>query len=214
MPEGEETGTAGGTTTFTQAQVDAIVRDRLKRERDKFADYDDLKNKAGEADKNKSALDKLLEKVSGLEERASKAEQAALRADIAQAKGLTPGQAKRLVGATREELEADADELVSMFKPGGKSGDGTDGDGKSGDGTGGDGKAGEGTSGDAGGGAGSTSSAGDGKGSEGGETRRELPPSGRPKEKLTAGAVPAAGTSATGDKTPAQLADEILAGGF
>jgi hypothetical protein len=40
---------------------------------------------------------------------------AVLRADkveIAAEKGLTPAQAKRLVGANREELEADADELV------------------------------------------------------------------------------------------------------
>lgn len=114
----DDTGTAGSTTTtFTQADVDRIVRERLARERDRFKDYDDLKAKAGDADKNKSALDKLLEKVSGLEDRASKAEAAALRADIAQAKGLTPAQAKRLHGSTRDELEADADELRSMFKP-------------------------------------------------------------------------------------------------
>ena len=34
--------------TFTQADVDRIVRERVKREREKFADYDDLKAKAGE----------------------------------------------------------------------------------------------------------------------------------------------------------------------
>ena len=37
----------------------------------------------------------------------------ALRAEVSNAKGLTPTQAKRLVGATREELEADADELLA-----------------------------------------------------------------------------------------------------
>lgn len=206
MPEGDDTGAAGSTTTtFTQAQVDAIVRDRLKRERDKFADYDDLKNKADEADKNKSALDKLLEKVSGLEERATKAERAALRADVAQAKGLTPGQAKRLQGATREELEADADELLSMFKAADKGGDGKDGDtdgGKDGDTTGKGGGAGETGSKD-------TTSAGATKGATEGEGRK-LPPSGRPKEKLTAGAVPAT----TGDKSAAELAESILKSDF
>lgn len=42
-------------------------------------------------------------------------DQANLRADrmeIAQEKGLTPAQAKRLVGENRDELEADAEELV------------------------------------------------------------------------------------------------------
>lgn len=37
--------------TLTQAQVDAIVKDRLAREREKFADYAELKRKAAEHDK-------------------------------------------------------------------------------------------------------------------------------------------------------------------
>ena len=48
--------------TFTQAQLDAIVADRLSRERGKYADYEDLKAKAARLDKleesNKSALEK------------------------------------------------------------------------------------------------------------------------------------------------------------
>ena len=36
--------------TFTQAEVDAIISDRLKREREKYADYSDLKTKAGQFD--------------------------------------------------------------------------------------------------------------------------------------------------------------------
>jgi hypothetical protein len=39
----------------------------------------------------------------------------AMRAEVALLKGLTPAQVKRLVGATREELEADADELLTLF---------------------------------------------------------------------------------------------------
>ena len=35
--------------TFTQADVDRIVRERVKRERDKFADYDALREKAGQS---------------------------------------------------------------------------------------------------------------------------------------------------------------------
>lgn len=37
--------------TFTQADIDRIVADRLARERGKYADYDDLKSKAAEFDK-------------------------------------------------------------------------------------------------------------------------------------------------------------------
>jgi len=43
------------------------------------------------------------------------AEARADRLEVAMAKGLTPGQAKRLQGATRAELEADADDLLESF---------------------------------------------------------------------------------------------------
>lgn len=92
--------------TFTQADVDRIVRERVKREREKFADYDDLKAKAGSATT-------LEERVAEIERTAKASEERALRAEVANAKGLTATQAKRLVGSTREELEADATELLA-----------------------------------------------------------------------------------------------------
>lgn len=36
--------------TFTQSEVDVIVSERLKREREKYVDYDGLKEKAGKYD--------------------------------------------------------------------------------------------------------------------------------------------------------------------
>lgn len=47
--------------------------------------------------------------------RAVDAEARALRLEVAFEKGLTPAQAKRLVGSSREELEADADEIIVEF---------------------------------------------------------------------------------------------------
>jgi hypothetical protein len=64
-------------------------------------------------DRDKSDLDKVTERATSAEERATKAEQALARLEVALEKGLTPSQAKRLVGSTREELEADADELLA-----------------------------------------------------------------------------------------------------
>lgn len=91
--------------TFTQADVDRIVKERVKRVQDKFSDYDDLKTKADGA--------KTLEdRVAEIERQAKESEERAMRAEVANAKGLTPTQAKRLIGGTREELEADADELL------------------------------------------------------------------------------------------------------
>jgi hypothetical protein len=48
--------------TFTQAELDQIVADRLKRERAKHADYDDLKQKASRLDEIEAASKSDLEK--------------------------------------------------------------------------------------------------------------------------------------------------------
>ena len=69
-----ETGTQGtqgapqgqqntGQDSFSQEQVDAIVRDRLAREREKYKDYNDLKSKAAEYDKQQEASKTELQKA-------------------------------------------------------------------------------------------------------------------------------------------------------
>lgn len=90
--------------TFTQADVDRIVADRLKREREatkaKFADYDALKVRAGEATT-------LEERVAAMEERATKAEVEALRAKYA---ADVPEKFRPLLtGTTDEELKEQRD---------------------------------------------------------------------------------------------------------
>jgi hypothetical protein len=42
---------------YTQAQIDAMIQERVKRATDKYADYDDLKAKATDADKAKLTAD-------------------------------------------------------------------------------------------------------------------------------------------------------------
>lgn len=49
----------------------------------------------------------------------------ALVLEIAASKGLTPAQAARLQGSTKEELEADADALKALFVPTGSDGQGS-----------------------------------------------------------------------------------------
>lgn len=66
-------------------------------------------------DKDKSEVDRLREQVEQLKNEATTATAKALRAEVAAEKGLTAAQAKRLVGGTREELEADADEILEAF---------------------------------------------------------------------------------------------------
>ena len=69
----EETVNQGATETktFTQEELNAIVGERLAREREKFADYDSLKEKASKFDEaeeaSKSELQKATERAEKLE---------------------------------------------------------------------------------------------------------------------------------------------------
>ena len=57
--------------TFTQSEMNAIIQDRLNRERGKYADYEALKEKAAQFDAaqeaGKTELQKATEKVSRLQ---------------------------------------------------------------------------------------------------------------------------------------------------
>jgi len=55
------------------------------------------------------------EKRAAADQRAQAAELRATRIEVAHEKGLTSAQAKRLVGSTKAEIEADADEILRDF---------------------------------------------------------------------------------------------------
>jgi len=87
---------------------------------------DDLKELLAARDKlreleeqGKTEAQKAADRAAAAESRAREVEQELLRLRVAARKGLTEAQAKRLVGATEQELEADADELLDSFKPSG-----------------------------------------------------------------------------------------------
>ncbi|MFE7869754.1 hypothetical protein ACFUYE_05315 [Micromonospora humida] len=63
----------------------------------------------------KTDLERLTERLTQHETELASERAARYRAEVAAAKGLTPQQAARLQGATREELEADADALLALF---------------------------------------------------------------------------------------------------
>ena len=90
-------------TTFTQADVDRIVKERVQRERTKYADYDDLKKAA---DGKKTAEDRIAE----LEKNISDANAKALRADIANQHGISAEDRDLFLTGT------DADTLTSQAK--------------------------------------------------------------------------------------------------
>lgn len=91
---------------FSQADVDKIVKERVARERAKFADYDDLKAKAGE----KATVE---ERLAAMEKRATDAETRALRNDIATKHGISAEDRDLfLLGVDEETLTAQAERLA------------------------------------------------------------------------------------------------------
>lgn len=100
----------------SQEEFEKRMSGRLAREAKKYADYGDLKAKAAKLDEleaataeaNKSWEQKYLDLQSQLAE----TELAVIRAEVAASKGVP---ANRLHGTTREELEADADELAALL---------------------------------------------------------------------------------------------------
>jgi hypothetical protein len=83
-------------------------------------------------DRDKTAEQKVLEERDALKVDNEKLKIESLRRDVASEKGIDPKAAKYLQGATREEMEAAADELVAVLKPS-KPVFGNVGQGKTGD---------------------------------------------------------------------------------
>ena len=94
--------------------LDAERRDKRAAEK-RAADLEARLKEFEDRDKTEST--RAIERAEAAEKAAAAAEARALRLEIASENGLTAAQAKRLVGETREELEADAKELLDTFKP-------------------------------------------------------------------------------------------------
>ncbi len=100
-------------------QAEATKWKALARKHEKAAkDNADAARRLAEIEQSdKSEQERLAEARQVAEERAQSAEREAARLRVALRKGLTDVQARRLVGGTEEELEADADELLATFAP-------------------------------------------------------------------------------------------------
>jgi len=101
------------TATDHKQEIPAEVKNALKKA-NKEAETLRLKLKEYE-DRDKTDLQKLQEERDALKFERDSLTLSQLRREVADEKGLTPAQAKRLVGSTREEFEADADEILAAF---------------------------------------------------------------------------------------------------
>lgn len=98
-------------------KAEAEARKALEKRLDTLKPLENLLQQLGGGDpaKGKSEIDQLAERHTKLEEEIRSERDARWRAELAHEHGLTPSQAKRLIGATREEMAADAEELVKDF---------------------------------------------------------------------------------------------------
>ena len=101
----------------TQDDLNAVIADRLKRERDKFKDYKDVKAKADRLDEieqaNKSELEKATEEITTTKAERDSARAEALRLRIAVEHGIGLEDADLfLTGTDEETLRAQAKRLV------------------------------------------------------------------------------------------------------
>ena len=114
-------GKQADSRTFTQAEVDALIRDRLARA-DKQAQSATEKARADaerkaleEQGKFKELAERYQAEAQQSAARAQALEMAQLRRNIGDKLGLSPALAERLQGATAEELEADGKALLALI---------------------------------------------------------------------------------------------------
>ena len=105
--------------TFTQAELDQIISDRLKRERDKYTDYDALKEKAQKFDQieenAKTELQKATERAEKLEAELSVMKHAEEVRTIREKVANTTGVPTSLLsGDTEEDCTAQAKAILDF----------------------------------------------------------------------------------------------------
>ena len=108
--------------TFTQAEVNTIISERLGKERSKYADYEAYKAKAEKYDAaeeaSKSELQKAVEKAEALQKKYDELKRAndvqTIRAKVSQDTGVP---AELLSGDTEESCAEQAKAILAFAKP-------------------------------------------------------------------------------------------------
>lgn len=112
----------------TQEEFDAAIKTRLSREKEKYVDYDQLKSRVEELEKENGGLKSTIEatnqsktdadkQLEDLQNKIAGYETASLRTRIALKHGLPYDLADRLQGNDEESFEADAERLAGFMKP-------------------------------------------------------------------------------------------------
>lgn len=126
-PVSQNTANTGtGERTFSQADVDRMIADRLSREQKKYADYSELKKGKEELDQLKQGQLSELEKANAAREKAEakvkefeaqiiQMELRSLKSRLAADAGLPAELADRIRGEDETSIKADIEELKKIF---------------------------------------------------------------------------------------------------
>lgn len=122
----------GQDRTFTQADVEKIVADRITRERKKYAGYDDLKKKASQfdelQDKNKTELEKVNDQLNAAQVELQGYRVEKIRMDAARQVGLDLELAEFITAVDEDEAVEQAKRLLARLGSRGNENDGEGGD--------------------------------------------------------------------------------------
>lgn len=105
--------------TFTQAELDEILKARLGKERAKYADYETLQQKASKFDEmeeaSKTELQKATERAESLEKELNELKNAAVVRTIRDSVSSETGvPASLLTGSTEEECKSQAEAILAF----------------------------------------------------------------------------------------------------
>lgn len=111
----------------TQEELDHIIKERIRREREKFSDYEDLKTRVSELETENNGLKTTIgdfnqskedteKMIADLQAQVTGFESSALRTRIALKNGLPFDFADRLQGIDEESLNADAERLAGFIR--------------------------------------------------------------------------------------------------
>ena len=111
----------------TQEEFDAAIKERLFREKAKYSDYDQLKSRVTELEKENVGLKSTIEatnqskadadkQLEDLQKQITGYETASLRTRVALQHGLPYDLADRLQGTDEESFKADAERLAGYMK--------------------------------------------------------------------------------------------------
>lgn len=115
-PSGKPTNEPAAKPPVGPAQDDTDWKEQARKWEARAKENNAAKKRLDELEEAaKTDLEKATSRAEAAEKRAAELEALGLRREVAEAKGLPLAAAARLTGETREELEADADQLAALI---------------------------------------------------------------------------------------------------